>query len=327
MKLLIAYDGSASSEAAIDDLGQAGLPAEGIAHVISIAEVWLPPPDSFDGSQVASPWAEEMVRAHREKGQAAVAQASAQVKHAEGRVRSVLPSWTVTSSATYGSPGWEILAASEEALTDLIVVGSHGRSAMSRFFLGSISQKVLTEAHCSVRVSRGQNEIEPGPARIVIGFDGSRGASAAVDTVASRSWRDNTEVRLVTATDLSTPGTIARFVPPIAKMVPGVNLTEEHWIAHVAETAVVKLRAAGLKATLHTHAGNPKDVLVNEAESWAADCIFVGANAYGSRLERALLGSTSAAVAARAHSSVEVVRMRTETAIDQVVDNHEQRGR
>ena len=44
MKLLIAYDGSIGAEAALDDLPNAGLPAAAEALVISVAEVWLPPP-------------------------------------------------------------------------------------------------------------------------------------------------------------------------------------------------------------------------------------------------------------------------------------------
>lgn len=49
------------------------------------------------------------------------------------------------------------------------------------------------------------------------------------------------------------------------------------------------------------------DQLVEEAETWNADCVFVGAK--GTRgIERLLLGSVSSAVAARAHCSVEVVR-------------------
>jgi nucleotide-binding universal stress UspA family protein len=53
--------------------------------------------------------------------------------------------------------------------------------------------------------------------------------------------------------------------------------------------------------------GDPKQILIEEAESWQADSIFVGAK--GMRgIERLLLGSVSAAVAARAHCSVEVVR-------------------
>jgi nucleotide-binding universal stress UspA family protein len=53
--------------------------------------------------------------------------------------------------------------------------------------------------------------------------------------------------------------------------------------------------------------GDPKRVLVDEAETWSADCIFVGAKGM-SRVQRVLLGSVSGAVAARANCSVEVVR-------------------
>jgi hypothetical protein len=44
MKLLIAYDGSESADKGIDDLSRAGLPSEADALVVSVAEVWLPPP-------------------------------------------------------------------------------------------------------------------------------------------------------------------------------------------------------------------------------------------------------------------------------------------
>jgi hypothetical protein len=51
----------------------------------------------------------------------------------------------------------------------------------------------------------------------------------------------------------------------------------------------------------------PKSVLPDEAASWGADCIFVGARGL-SRFERFRLGSVSAATAACAHCSVEIVR-------------------
>jgi nucleotide-binding universal stress UspA family protein len=53
--------------------------------------------------------------------------------------------------------------------------------------------------------------------------------------------------------------------------------------------------------------GNPKDVLVKEADRWDATCLFVGARGLRA-VDRFLLGSVSASVAARAHCSVEVVR-------------------
>lgn len=53
--------------------------------------------------------------------------------------------------------------------------------------------------------------------------------------------------------------------------------------------------------------GNPKRDLLNEAEEWEADSIFVGATSL-SRADQFLLGSVTSAVVTRAHCSVEVVR-------------------
>lgn len=312
MKLLIAYDGSPCAEAAIDDLNQAGLQPAGLAHVMSVAEVWLPPPDMLtDPNDKPIQYIEEIVRAHRARGERILADASVRVKQAESRMRNILRDWTITSSATYGSPAWEILSAADDLSADLIVVGSHGHSALSRFFLGSVSQKVLTEAHCSVRVARGKIEVEPSGRRLIVGFDGSRGSQAAVNSIAGRSWPAGTEVRFITATEAISPSDVS-FVPPIVRRAANGSVAEEHWVEQLADAAIERLAALGLKADLHFHTGNPKSVLVHEAESWGADCIFVGANAFGSRLERVLLGSTSAAVAARAHCSVEVVRIRAQ---------------
>jgi len=75
------------------------------------------------------------------------------------------------------------------------------------------------------------------------------------------------------------------------------------------DEAVSKLNAAGLKTAVVVKEEEPKQLLVAEAESWGADCIFVGAKGMG-RIERFLIGSVSSAVAARAHCSVEVARER-----------------
>ena len=310
MKLLIAYDGSRCSEAALDDLVRAGLPGACEAVVMSVAEVWLPPQNG-DGSITGiklDPQTEKSIQKHYEKGKKVVAEAETLANHAKRRLKNMFPQWRVTAEATYGSPAWEILTRAGEFKPDLIVVGSHGRSAISRFFLGSISQKVLTEAHCSVRVARGRIEVDPTPVRVLIGFDGSKGAQVAVETVAARSWREHTEIRLVAATEEVTPSAIGRFIPPITHVVKEVNESEREWMVKLADNPLKILQSKEISATLHLHSGNPKDVLVEEAERWNADSIFVGANVFGSRVERFLLGSTSAAVAARAHCSVEVVR-------------------
>ncbi len=52
-----------------------------------------------------------------------------------------------------GHPADEICAKAKDGY-DLVVVGSHGGSAISRFFLGSVSDRVVHHAGCSVMVVR-----------------------------------------------------------------------------------------------------------------------------------------------------------------------------
>lgn len=47
-----------------------------------------------------------------------------------------------------------ILAVAREERADLIVLGSHGRTGLQRFLLGSVSEKVLAQAPCSVLITR-----------------------------------------------------------------------------------------------------------------------------------------------------------------------------
>lgn len=53
-----------------------------------------------------------------------------------------------------GDPGDGIVAAAESETADMIVVGSHGRSGVGRYLLGSVSDHVVRRARCPVLVVR-----------------------------------------------------------------------------------------------------------------------------------------------------------------------------
>lgn len=57
-----------------------------------------------------------------------------------------------------GEPGEAIVAAADAEDADLIIVGSHGRSGVSRFLIGSVSDYVVRHAHCPVMVVRGRSD-------------------------------------------------------------------------------------------------------------------------------------------------------------------------
>ena len=311
MKILIGYDGSECAEAALDDLKRAGLPASAEAHILSVAEVWLPPPppSSYEiveqAREVKVPADLKRVYA---KGCAAAKEALSSAERARERVKTNFPHWDVSADSACGSPAWELVFKADQWKPDLIVVGSHGRTALGRFVLGSVSQRVLTEARCSVRVARGRIEESASPVRVIIGIDGSPGSEAAVHAVAARMWPPNSEVKLVVVDDPLVPAYVGELIPPLAKTIEEDNKEELAWAKKIAAQSAALLQGAEIKVTRVRRYGDPKHELPKAAEELGADCIFVGSAGFSNRLERFVLGSVSAAVAARAHCSVEVVR-------------------
>lgn len=139
-KILLATDGSAASESAgdqaIDLAAQTGaclLVVSVLSHSSRSTEAAAAPPiaDSRDSLT-------------------ARAQASVALARAAG-VDATFLVWD-------GEPGDAIVAAADSEKVDLIVVGSHGRSGVSRFFIGSVSDYVVRHAHCPVMVVRGGAE-------------------------------------------------------------------------------------------------------------------------------------------------------------------------
>lgn len=85
-----------------------------------------------------------------------------QVEQAEADLDAFLASLpTATSQGTVrvGSPAHMIMEVAREWDADLVVLGTHGRRGMPRFFLGSVAETVLRKAPCSALV------IPPAPVR------------------------------------------------------------------------------------------------------------------------------------------------------------------
>jgi nucleotide-binding universal stress UspA family protein len=230
-------------------------------------------------------------------------------------VQQNFPGWQVSHEVRNGSPGFELLQVAREWSADLIVVGSHGHSALGRFVLGSVSQKVLTEASTSVHIGRPNPGTGKSGERILIGVDGSPAALAAVRAVAQRNWTEGSEIRIVVADDVFRGNPIWLLIPPVREFFEEVRTEERTQAEQFAIAAAKELReglgSRNITVSSVVHAGDPKQVLVKHAEEFGADCIFTGATGFSSRLERVILGSVSSAIAARAQCSVEVVRERS----------------
>ena len=311
MKILIGYDGSECADAALDDLTHAGLPAAAEAHILSVAEVWLPPPppSSYEVvEQARNATSPSELQRNYAKGCRAAKEALALAERAKDRVITNFRDWKVTADSSCGSPAWELVAEADAWQPDLIVVGSHGRTALGRFVLGSVSQRVLTEARCSVRISRGRVDEPNDAVRIIVGTDGSPASEDALRAVAARKWPPLSEVMVVLVDDPLAPEFLGKLIPPLEETIEEDRREDRAWVETITERSTGLLRAAGIKVSCVVRQGDPKRELCKAAEEWGADCIFVGSAGFSNRFERFVLGSVSAAVAARAHCSVEVVR-------------------
>ena len=295
IKILIGHDGSQAADSAIVDMQRAGLLDEAEALVVSVADVLMVPAttnyelaaEALTSRRVAS----ALVHAQRQT-ERVVNEAKEFANAAKERVRSYFPHWTVRAETLAGSAAAKLISKADEWKPDLIVVGSHGRSAVSRFILGSVSKKVVTDSDHSVRVSRGDLEKDLNkPVRLVIGVDASAEAEQAVRAVGRRVWPYETEVQIIAVDD----GSSAMFTLTAGRMVA--------W----AENA---LSLIGLKTSVVWEKGDPRRVLIDQAQAWDADSIFVGGRRFNSALERFQLGSVATTLVTKAHCSVEVIRNR-----------------
>ena len=58
----------------------------------------------------------------------------------------------ISVEARHGNPIGEILEEADDCSADLIVIGSHGKGALSYAFLGSVAEKLLRKSHRPVLV-------------------------------------------------------------------------------------------------------------------------------------------------------------------------------
>ena len=308
MRILIGYDGSESSRAAIKGLLNAGLPTSTEALVLSVADVFVPPPIT-EADDIFPMQVPDGVRRAHQRAERKVKEAASMAKAAKEEILKAFPQWRVEHEAIADSPAWAILRRADAWNADLIVVGAQGHSVMGgRLILGSVSQRVLYEASQSVRIARDRNKDVDSPVRIVIGVDGSPDSNAAVEAVCERGWPKGTQVRLLVVVD-TVMGIPNDSQSGELRWIEMGDPDDWEPVRQIFEPAAAKLRSAGLDAAVMIRRGNPKDQIVEEAESWGADGIFVGAKGIRG-IDRLLLGSVSSAVSARAQCSVEVVRPR-----------------
>lgn len=297
-RILVATDGSASADAAVELVDGLSWPPGTAFRVVEAIDL--------GPGLVGGAWP-SLALAQADELESALHDAAGQdVSDAQHRLDR--PDREVTGAVLHGRAASAIVGEARTWRADLIVVGSRGHGTISSMLLGSVSSEVLDHAPAPVLVARRRSL-----ARVVLAWDGSTCAEAAAETLRTWPLFAGAEIRVVTVADTGAPwwsGFGETGAPGTMDMA--AVLLEAADVARAEATRLAgemaaSLRAGGRSATAEPRDGDAATELIAAARDSDADVVVMGTHGR-TGLARLALGSVATNVLRHAHCSVLVVR-------------------
>ncbi len=139
-KICCGIDFSEPSRAAMTEAAQLARRHEG---ELTLVHVWEPPPAVGKDAVVSPPELFAQTRVEMER--------KLEGWRAEAERLAGLP---VDAAVLAGNPAEELVRFARERFCDTIVMATHGRTGLRRLVLGSVAEKVVRTADCTVMVVR-----------------------------------------------------------------------------------------------------------------------------------------------------------------------------
>jgi nucleotide-binding universal stress UspA family protein len=254
------------------------VPTDGSDGATAALEHGLELAQRFDADvyilSVVNPYALSTVEERREREERAesvVAEAAARVREA---------GVSAETSVEAGFPHRVILDAVEETDADAVAMGTHGRTGLQHYLVGSVAEKVVRLSPVPVLTVRYETDADHPYENVLVPTDGSEAAEPAerwgVDLAAAfgadlRALSVVNEVRLP-------DGDAERALTNRARAA--------------ADAVVDEATAAGVQASGHVATGVPHREILDFCESEHADLIVMGTHGR-TGVERFVLGSVA----------------------------------
>ncbi|MGH9427142.1 MAG: universal stress protein [Terriglobia bacterium] len=146
--------------------------------------------------------------------------------------------------------------------------------------------------------------------KILLAVDGSEHSARTVETMGSHPWPSGSLVRVLSVVDQ-----VVTATPEVAIFSAEAIEAERDQLLRTADELTTRfahwLCSNGLVAENQIRRGDPKSVIIEEAEEWGADLIVVGSHGH-TGFKQWLLGSVAQSIVSHASCSVYVVRERRE---------------
>jgi nucleotide-binding universal stress UspA family protein len=168
-----------------------------------------------------------------------------------------------------GDPAVASLKVIHSESPDLVVVGTHGRTGLSRVFLGSVAEKIIRHSPVPVLVARGRPRWPL--QRMLVPIDLAEISEEAIAFAGEFSQRLGTRIDLLSVL----PATEAAFYPPEALEAMGLLQTEV-----LQEGAKIRLEELvknhpSFPISTHLEEGNPLRKICDTAQRLHSDFILI----------------------------------------------------
>ena len=291
MRILVAVDGSKFSRAAVEFVASRSslIDAEPEIHLLNVQ----PPMPAHAARAVGKHYDTE-----------------AQKVLAPARARIDKAGFPVIDFYTLGRPAEQIAAAAIKSKADLIVLGSHGHSALRGLLFGSVTNAVMAQTRAPVLIVRG-SEVPAASMKVGIAVDGSKYGRQAVKYVLRHGelFGDNPKLTLINVvqdfTTVAMPDMVGIALPSFSE-----EETRE-FQAKAFEAAIGPVRKLMKKARVPADEvrliGNAGDELAAYAKKKKLDLLVMGSHGYGA-FKAVILGSVTTRVTAASDVTLLLVR-------------------
>jgi nucleotide-binding universal stress UspA family protein len=310
MNILIATDGSEDAGHALDFVLRFPFPRESKMTVVTVvSDIPMLPEelDALDASQN-----EALDKANKRLTE----EAHELVAREGNRLRE--DGWSGETVVRNGNPVIEILNIAKEIDADLIVLGSHGTGMAKRFLLGSVSDRVLEYANCSVLIAKTKHgkqappAVEPGtnaPYRIMLAYDNSDVAHEALDLCSSLPLETGSQIDVIYVMPL-----ITAYRQDVRQHINNIWLQKKQIMQGELDKAVESLNwATPNVVTQLREADNVSNEILSAAEESGSDLIMFGCKDRGT-IRNFLFGSITRRMARYAECTVWAVRKKNSDA-------------
>lgn len=297
MRILLAVDGSVSSDRATELVSTFPLPPESVIRVVAVQQPFV--------DVLAMSWASMGdVAIDRETEEQ---QDARHLREAIERAEVALkrPALKLEGFLVRGRPASAIVDEAGAMEADLVVLGSRGHGTIATMVLGSTASEVVDHAPCPVLVARSSTL-----GSVAFADDGSKSARTAEAIVTAWPLFADRDISVVTVAEVAVP-VAAGFTPGLYDQVlesytKSVDDAREE-VAEESTSAAHRLADAGLRATPVVLEGDPAAEIVHFAIERGTGTIVMGTRGH-TGLARLFLGSVARNVLLHAPCSVLIVR-------------------